>query len=129
MLTPPNGAVLSAVMDKAAIELLVENYAAVYDRLPSALGAIEDTKPFVELWHERTGQPYQLHMQQGIYQLLKVNPVKNVSGEYRVATVNERELLEDWVLAFAAEVEAIQGVRSQESQARMNCPEADESGR
>jgi predicted GNAT family acetyltransferase len=103
MLTPPNGAVLSAVTEKAAIPLLVEDYATVYDRLPSALGAIEDTKAFVELWHERTGQPYTLHMQQGIYQLTKVNPVKNVTGEYRVMTVGERELILDWALAFAFE--------------------------
>lgn len=103
MLTPPNGAVLSAVTDKAAILLLVKDYAAVYDRLPSALGAVKGTKLFVELWYERTGQPYYLRMQQGIYQLTKVIPVQNVSGEYRVATVNERELLVDWVLAFAAE--------------------------
>jgi predicted GNAT family acetyltransferase len=103
MLTPPNGAVLSAVVDKAAIPLLVEDYAVMYDRLPSTLGAIEDTKAFVELWHERTGQPYHLHMQQGIYQLNKVIPVQNVSGEYRIATVNERELMLDWALAFAAE--------------------------
>ena len=103
MLTPPNGAVLSAVDDKSAIPVLVEDYAVVYNRLPSASGAVEDAKLFVELWHERTGQPYHLHMQQGIYQLNKVIPVQNVSGEYRVATVNERELLVDWVLAFAAE--------------------------
>jgi predicted GNAT family acetyltransferase len=103
MLTPPNGAVLSAVTDMAAIPALVEDYAAVYDKLPSALGAIEDTKAFVELWHERTRQPYHLHMQQGIYQLTKVNPVKNVSGDYRVATVNERELMLDWALDFAFE--------------------------
>lgn len=103
ILTPPNGAVLSIVEDIAAVPLLVEDYAAVYDRLPSASGAIEDTKLFVELWHERTGQPYHLRMQQGIYRLTKVIPVLNVSGEYRVATVNERELIVDWVLAFAAE--------------------------
>jgi uncharacterized protein len=103
MLTPPNGAILSAVTDKAAISVLVEDYAAVYDRLPSALGSIEDTKAFVELWHERTGQSYTLHMQQAIYQLNKVIPVQNASGEYRVATVNERELMLDWALAFAFE--------------------------
>lgn len=103
MTTPPNGAVLATVADEAAITLLVQDYADVYETLPSVLGSPEDAKLFAELWSRRSEQPYTLYMQQGIYKLETVIPVENVSGEYRVGTANERELVLEWMLAFAKE--------------------------
>lgn len=103
MRTPPHGAVLSAIADEVAIPFLAQDYAVLYDTLPTVLGSADATKEFAFLWERRSGQPYELDMEQGIYRLDTVIPVTNVSGEYCPATSNERDLLIDWCLAFNTE--------------------------
>jgi len=58
---------------------------------------------FAELWSRHTGDTAHTHMRQGIYALEQVEPPSAVSGSARVATVDERELVLRWLIAFLEE--------------------------
>jgi hypothetical protein len=103
MRTPPYAMVLSLVGDRAAIPLLAEHVAGVFDALSGVGGAPEDAELFADLWEGRSHQPYYLYMQQGVYKLETVVPVEGVTGEYRPATRDECDLLIEWVYAFGRE--------------------------
>jgi uncharacterized protein len=100
MRTVPHGPVLSNISDKAAISLLVDAFAEVYDSLPTVLGTPEDASQFAELWQKKSGQPFHIKMEQGIYKLEIVIPPQNIGGEARQATYDDFDLLVEWFLGF-----------------------------
>lgn len=99
--TPPFNQVLSQVDDLAAVDLLVDAFAAV--PLPGVLGPSEAAARFAACWTERTGQPAHLQVAERIFRLTRVVPPRPTSGWWRIAEPRDRELLREWLIAFMDE--------------------------
>ena len=107
LMTPPHNLVLSLVSPSPgpdALAPLAEDLRRLYPALPGVLGPRPASRTFAALWQRTTGQPYQPGTAQRIYQLDAVRPVSPVPGELREATVAERPLLIEWVMAFNQEI-------------------------
>jgi predicted GNAT family acetyltransferase len=94
------GAVISNIADEAALPLLVEDFAKVFETLPTVLGRPEEASRFAELWKQAKGQGYHTKMEEGIYRLDTLIPPSNVQGECRLAEKDDFDLLVRWILAF-----------------------------
>ena len=114
--TPGREVVLSEVDDPAALPPLA-------GRLPPGIRAVhapvEHAEAFATLVAARHGRrPVQpAHgARQGVYELRSVLPPRGVPGSFRPAEPGDRELLIEWVIAFA--VEATGHRRAPDSRAR-----------
>jgi predicted GNAT family acetyltransferase len=101
--TPPYGLVLSKIRDLQAIDLIIENLSQNQIQLPTVSGLPTETQTFVEKWSRLTQQSYHLEMQLRIHCLSQVNPMNKSSGNLRLATVKDRNLLLEWCQAFLEE--------------------------
>lgn len=104
--TPPHNAVLSIVTANAPVEalrLLARDLHAHYSTLPGVLAPRAVSQSFAAIWHERSGQSYQLSVAQRIYQLTAVNDVPPAPGTLRHATLADRALVLSWLEEFNAE--------------------------
>lgn len=101
--TPPHNLVLSRVGDHAALSLLVDDIVARMPDCPGVIGMVPDAERFAILWRKRTGHAYHLNRAERIYQLEQVRPVDGVTGRCRRATLDDLELILDWVVDFQRE--------------------------
>jgi len=99
--TPPGNLVLARPHSPEVLAALVE--AVTNEGLPGVVGSVPEVEEFAELWSRHTGDTAHTHMRQGIYALEQVEPPSAVSGSARVATVDERELVLRWLIAFLEE--------------------------
>jgi len=73
-------------------------------RRPSHLiGTVGQIEPLIEEWGRRTHRPPRLVMRQRAYKLTEVTAVPPTSGTLRVATVDDLELVTQWVAEFERE--------------------------
>lgn len=116
--TPPFNLTLSEIKDEGAIRLIAEDVYATYGRdLPGVSGKKAVSKTFATLWSSIAEVIPRLNTELRIFRLEKVKPVRNVSGEYRHATLNEYDILVDWWLAFTAE--AMEATSREDAEARI----------
>jgi predicted GNAT family acetyltransferase len=94
------GVVISNIADEAAIPLLVEDFAKVFETLPTVMGRPEEANRFAELWQQAKGQGYHTKMEEGIYRMDTLIPPTNVQGECRLANKDDFDLLVRWFLDF-----------------------------
>ncbi|MGQ9925815.1 MAG: GNAT family N-acetyltransferase [Chloroflexaceae bacterium] len=102
--TPPNKLVLSHTRHTGAIEALGEELSRSERTLPGVLGPRSVAEPFGRYWAARRGGRVEQGMPQRIYQLTSVRPPPPPPGHMRLATEDDRPLLECWFSAFRAEV-------------------------
>jgi uncharacterized protein len=102
--TPPFNLVISYTDMPEALALLVTDAHIICHELPGVLGPAEQSERFAILWRTATGQAYQHGMAQRIYQLECVQPVTGVDGSLRPITAGDRNLVEEWMLNFVADV-------------------------
>lgn len=102
--TPPNKLVLSHTRHTGAIEALVEELRRSAPPLPGVIGPRSVAEPFGRHWAARSGGCVEQGMPQRIYQLTTVRPPASPPGHMRLATEDDRPLLECWFNAFRAEV-------------------------
>ncbi len=69
-------------------------------RVPGLVANGAAALAFVQLWQQRTGQPFKLGMNQRIYELRSVTPPSGVPGQMRQARDEDLDLLTDWVYYF-----------------------------
>src|SRR6266705_1815827 len=103
MLTPPFNMTVSRPDAEDALAALA---AAVHEDglvIPGVTGAVPEVEGFVEAWRERTGAGAHRAMSQRIYRLSSVRTVTAVRGLMRRAKQGDRELLIEWMAAFAVE--------------------------
>lgn len=101
VMTPPFNLILSHIEHPEALNVLAEHIYRHYRTLPG-LGARKDVAhEFARLWTARTGQRHELEMAQRIYELRKVKPPQDVSGELRAAVPGDIPLLAAWQQAFS----------------------------
>jgi hypothetical protein len=100
--TPPNNQVLSEVDDLAAVDVLVDGLASL--PLPGVLGPTEAAARFAARWTKRTGMAAWIDVRERIHRLERViPPARPASGSWRVAEPSDRDLVAEWLVAFAAE--------------------------
>ncbi len=101
--TPPYKLGLTR-MPEAALPLLVEDVAGVYDALPAVLGPMPQVQRFAEGWSRRHGVHTRPGLRQRIYQLDEVIPPPRMPpGRLRAATPTDADLTAQWLTDFNAE--------------------------
>lgn len=98
--TPGRLLILSTTDDPDAVaDSVVEAISATHSDIPGVNGPKAFAKAFVERWH----RSYRLEMPQRIYKLEKVILPREVSGQMRVATLDDLERICDWMVEFSLE--------------------------
>jgi hypothetical protein len=99
--TPPYNLILARPESPLALEALADGIA---EELPGVNGCVPEADAFAEIWAGRTGARARTNMRQGVYALERVQPLRAVPGSPRVATLDDRDLVLQWWIAFAEEV-------------------------
>lgn len=99
--TPPHRLVLALPDTLEAIEFLSDALAA--DDLPGVVGPSDAAQRFARRWTSRTGQSIRAGMAERTLRLQAVRDQRPAPGQMRVARSSDRQLLEGWLRAFAAE--------------------------
>jgi uncharacterized protein len=99
--TPPYNLILARPESPVALEALADGIA---EELPGVNGCVPEAEEFAELWGERSGARPRTNMRQGVYALEQVQPLPAVPGSARVATLDDRDLVLRWWIAFGDEV-------------------------
>ncbi len=102
LVTPPFNLVLAG--DPGGAEALAASLARDGVRLPGVTGAVPEAEVFAARWESETGGTTRARMQQRVYRLERLRPPRATRGSARVATEDDRELLVEWIRAFATEV-------------------------
>ena len=110
MRTPPFNLILSLVAPEfssdptEALALVADDAWTRYQgSLSGVIAPIPVSRLFAEQWEQQTGQSVRLAVEERVYELQAVIPVKNVAGSYRRPTETDRDLLIRWLAAFAEE--------------------------
>ena len=103
MRTPPYNAILSALRDESAVDLIVDDLLAAAPDLPGVLGATESARRFAERWTRRTARAHRIKTAERIFQLTTVVPPRRAAGRQRLATTADRDLVTRWFAAFTRE--------------------------
>ena len=103
LMTPPRPPVLSLAVAPEAVDLLAEYFFDAQIALPGVNGPADESKRFAETWSALTGARAEVRTPMRTFKLEQVNPVTGVAGRMRPATLDDRELLIAWELAFLTE--------------------------
>ncbi|GIK41184.1 MAG: acetyltransferase [Chloroflexota bacterium] len=105
MMTPPRSLVLSTELAdwREPLELLIQEVAAHDWPIPGVTGSPLLSQAFAAAWASLKGTTYRVKMRNRLYELKRVNPVPPTPGRLRVATVNDLELVTEWIFAFQNE--------------------------
>jgi len=98
--TAPHNLILSHFTNPDAVRLLAESIEPLVKLLPGVTGAPAEIDAFVPVWHQLTGQPYEVEMPQKIYALRTVIPARPTAGMLRDATPDDIDLLTVWHVGF-----------------------------
>jgi hypothetical protein len=116
--TPPHNLVLSQTAALEALKLIADDVKAIYPELPGVVGPKAIVRSFAATWQDVTSQHAHLRRAERLFKLEGVNPVSGVSGEYRLATEADHDLLVDWFMAFSAE--ALDGMTRKDAEREVN---------
>jgi predicted GNAT family acetyltransferase len=103
MRTPPYNAILSAMSDDRAVDLVADDLLATAPDLTGVLGEKRRALRFAERWTTYTERAHHLKTAERIFQLTTVVPPRPVGGRMRSATVGDRELVTRWFASFIRE--------------------------
>ena len=101
--TPPQNLLLSKIQDFGAIGVITQELHLTQEPLPGINAATLEAEAFAEAWHSLTGQSYQLTMTLRAFQLEQVQAIPQATGQLRIATESDRQLLMSWCEAFSLE--------------------------
>ena len=88
---------------------LLWNALAEAGRTPShAIGTVGQVEAFAQEWERRTPRVPRIAMRQRVYKLTAVDPIPPTPGTLRVATMDDLDLVTQWVTEF--EQEALTGL-------------------
>lgn len=104
MHTPGYPAMLSGMSETAAADLARELLAAGH-RVPGVNAAQQAADAFTAVWRDRTGDAVTVHRRMRLFRLARlVPPAPPPAGSPRPGAGTDRDLLDEWFGAFAAEV-------------------------
>ena len=104
MITPPFHLLVSEIEDSRAVRDLAQ---AVHDdrgSIPGVTGERRTVEAFNRIWANLTGATASLEMAQGIFSLEAVRNLPAAAGSFRRATMDDLNLVVEWMRAFASEV-------------------------
>ena len=101
--TPPHNLVLSEVDDERALEPLVADVHALFERLPGVLGPTDAAARFGACWEAATGAKAKRAIAERIFRAERVTPPLGVPGAMRPYQESHRGLALRWLEAFVAE--------------------------
>lgn len=92
---------LSQIQNKDTIPLLVTAYSEAKNQIHSVEGLPKDSTYFAKLWQEHSGQSFYTLMELGFYRLDTVIMPLDISGQARLATQADFEILVAWLICFS----------------------------
>jgi uncharacterized protein len=98
--TPPYNLVLARPRVGLALEALA---GVIADELPGVVGAVPEVDRFAAAWSARHGLMPSTRFDQRIYALENLVPPNDVEGVVRLAGVDDRALVLEWMTAFTTE--------------------------
>jgi predicted GNAT family acetyltransferase len=98
--TPPYNLVLARPRVGRALEALA---GVIADELPGVVGAVPEVDRFAAAWSARHGLMPSTRFDQRIYALENLVPPNDVEGVVRLAGVDDRALVLEWMTAFTRE--------------------------
>jgi uncharacterized protein len=107
VMTPPFNVVVSMTHDPDALATLGHDLGRNRLTVPGVTAPVEIARRFAEMWTQRHGLRARREVAERIYRLERVMQPTGVTGTVRIATVDDRDLLIEWVRAFM--IEALQG--------------------
>jgi predicted GNAT family acetyltransferase len=105
MITPPFGLVLAqgAQNSLQAIQLIVRDLHERKREVPDVNGPKFHAEEFAKQWSALTGQSYELQMAERVYELRQVAPPSGIPGQSRLATLDDLDLIVNWMEDFLLE--------------------------
>lgn len=103
MRTPPYNALLSAVSDDRAVDLVCDDLLRDAPDLPGVLGEKARALRFAERWTKHTQRAHRLNAAERILQLTTVVPPRPVGGRLRTAVAGDLDLVTRWFAGFTRE--------------------------
>ena len=102
---PPDPLILSD-MPLDAMPLLVEDVAEVYETLSTVTGMDDEVETFARAWEDRRGLSHGAKIHWRWYAVEEVvMPASPVPGQLRLASKTDLDLVRDWALRFAREID------------------------
>lgn len=102
LMTPPHNIVLP-VMDLAVVQPLAQALFADSISIPGAIGPNEVAEAFAAAWCALSGQHFEVHLRERVFELTTLIPPAPTSGHFRWAASADRALLVEWGMAFERE--------------------------
>ncbi len=106
LMTPPHNLALAEPTAPGALTALAASIDEQGIALPGVTAALPESEEFAAAWKSRTGARPRVKRRQGIYQVTDPRPPTSVDGRLRAAEERDRDLLVEWVQAFADEAAA-----------------------
>ncbi|MGM0555398.1 MAG: GNAT family N-acetyltransferase [Myxococcota bacterium] len=103
MHTPPHMLALSRATDPAAAAWLAERIAGEGRDIPGILSAPVEAEAFIGAHTRETGREWKLASRQRIYRATQIELPEDVPGSFRRASIDDLEVLVDWVVSFERE--------------------------
>ncbi len=105
LMTPPwNLGVSSEQEDCAsALEMVARDLMARNWNVPGTIGPARVADEFAKIWTTVAGKNYKINRRERLFELRQVNPVSFNSGEMRIASEKDEELVTRWAVEFQKE--------------------------
>jgi predicted GNAT family acetyltransferase len=103
LMTPPWNVVLSCTEDPDAIAALAADLESAGVSVPGVTAPVDAARAFAATWCGAHGLVSQVAIAERIYRLERVVPPSGVTGHVRLATIDDRDILVEWVDAFLVE--------------------------
>ena len=97
--TPPHNVVVTSG-PPAALDAFVSDVLTLFPTIPGVIGPRDASRVFAEAWQRRTGNQFSIAVEERIYQLNHVIPVRGVAGHLTPVTEADRPLIVTWLLDF-----------------------------
>ncbi|MCF6137365.1 GNAT family N-acetyltransferase [Pseudalkalibacillus berkeleyi] len=91
---------------ESAVQITIENILEEEIVVPGVIGQNDLAYLFAKEWMKKTGQSFEVAMNQCIYKLSKVNELIMSSGTMRFATMGDLDLISSWIHRFSYATEA-----------------------
>jgi uncharacterized protein len=114
--TPPYNVILSDAAEEEALDPLVHALLPSASEIPGVIGNRPTVEAFVDRWQRASGTAAKVQMLQGVFEARSVNRVPRAHGVARRASLDDRELVGNWLGDFEHEALSDSAVEEEESQ-------------
>jgi uncharacterized protein len=113
--TPPYNVILSDAAEEEALDPLIHALLPSASEIPGVIGNRPTVEAFVDRWQRASGTAAKVQMLQGVFEARSVNRVPRAHGVARRASLDDRELVGNWLGDFEHEALSDSAVEEEES--------------